>query len=548
MVPYPALEAERIRALHATHILDSAPAPAFDAVVSLVRDLMDLPICLVSLVDTNRQWFKAKCGVDLEGTDRTLAFCNYALLSDDVLVIEDARMDARFRDNPLVTGDLHIRCYAGAPLLAARGVAIGTLCVLGTRPRKMAASEIEMLQRLAQVVMGLIRGHSLAHDAARLIEQTEAQSRIVQDQARTIRLRERRFLQAERIARIGAWETDLLTTITSWSDETYRIFDIPVGTPIDRDLALSTRPPGAGDRLDLLVERTLKGEAAFDDEFEFVTGAGARKWVRSVGEVEFQDGRPERLFGTYQDVTERHRAEDRLWTAANRDSLTGLANRNRFDEVLGSTGSEPDAIVGMLMVDADHLKDINDTLGHDAGDELIRTIAVRLRQAVGRVGTVARVGGDEFAILFPAPCDADALANAAGDILSAMQPPHLFKGSTLKPMVSIGGALRVGAQSGEDMRQAADLALYHAKENSRGGYVFFHPNMKTAITARTVAISVVDQAIDSGHVCAFYQPIFELATGGSPASKPWPGFGNPTAPTRSASLPTPFTTGERRPA
>ena len=187
MYPLPELEAERIRALDETDILDSGPAPEFDAVVTLVRDLLHVPICVVSLLDTNRQWFKAKCGIDVDGTDRAIAFCSYALLSDEVLVIEDARSDERFSDNPLVTGDRQIRFYAGAPLLISPGVAFGTLCVLDTQPRKLEPSEIVILERLAKVVTGLVRGHGRAHEAARLSKET-------QEQARMLRLRERRFL------------------------------------------------------------------------------------------------------------------------------------------------------------------------------------------------------------------------------------------------------------------------------------------------------------------------------------------------------------------
>ena len=178
-----------------------------------------------------------------------------------------------------------------------------------------------------------------------------------------------------------------------------------------------------------------------------------------------------------------------------------------------AAGSVADAIAGILMVDADHLKDINDTLGHAAGDELIRTVAHRLRRAVGEAGTVARVGGDEFAVLIPAPVSAERLDALAKDILTAMQPWVIFKGNTLKPVVSIGGAIRGVDHDPEELRQFADLALYHAKSNSRGGYVGYHDEMKSAITARTVAVNIIDEALIAGEVVAWYQPVVELATG-----------------------------------
>ena len=512
MYPLPDLEAERLLALTSAHILDSGPGPEFDAIVALVRDTLKIPICLISLLDTNRQWFKAKCGIDVDSTSRDVAFCSYALLSDQVLIIEDACSDPRFANNPLVTGDPHIRFYAGAPLTVRPGVAIGTLCVIDTEPRKLDTSEVLFLGRLAQVVTGLIRGHGLAHDAAQLAQQAECQRLVVEEQARDLSLRERRFLQTERIAGVGGWDVDLATDAVSWSDETYRIYEIPVGTPVSLELALSAYPHNERERLTTLLERTLHDGTGYDAEFEFTTSSGSPKWVRAVGEVEFHDGKPRRIFGTFQDVTERHRTEERLWKAANRDSLTGLFNRNRFDEMLAA-GSDADAIAGILMVDADHLKDINDTLGHDAGDELIRTVAYRLRHAVGTAGKVARVGGDEFAILVPAPVSVEKLDALAKNILTAMQPWVIFKGNTLKPIVSIGGAIRGSAHDPEALRQFADLALYHAKSNSRGGYVVYQEEMKSAITARTVAVNIVDEALIAGDVVAWYQPVVELATG-----------------------------------
>ena len=506
MFPMPELEAERIRFLHEAEILGSAPEPEFDTVVALVRDLLHVPICLVSLMDTDRQWFKAKCGIEVEGTDREIAFCSYALLSDEVLVIEDALLDERFRDNPLVTGDTRIRFYAGAPLMVGPGVALGTLCVLGVEPRKLERSEILVLQRLAAVVTGLVRGHGTAHEASRLAEQ-------MREQAHALRLRERRFEQTERIARVGGWEFDLGTEVLSWSDETYRIYGIKLGTPVDLGLALSAYTPAAGKRLAMLIDQSSGNGTGFDEEVELSSACGPRKWVRTVCEVNDLDGRPRRLFGTVQDVTERHRAEERLWRAANFDALTELANRNRFDEMLRTDGPAGETIGAMLMVDADHLKDINDTLGHDAGDELIRVVARRLRDAVNNTGTVARVGGDEFAVLLPGFVDAEALRRLAEGVLAAMQPWDRFKESTLKPIVSIGGAIRRSTDTNEDLRQAADLALYHAKENSRGGYVLYHEDMKSAITARTISVGTVDEALVAGDILAFYQPVVELATG-----------------------------------
>ena len=512
MVPFPVFELERIRELRDARILDSGPTPEFDAIVEHVRDLFGVPISLISLMDADRQWFKAKCGLDACGTSRDIAFCNYALMSDEVFIVDDAARDPRFKGNPLVTGAPHIRFYAGAPLTLRPGIALGTLCVIGTEPRHVTAKEQQTLARLAKVATGLIRGHSLAQKAARLADDAHAKSVTVQEQARELELRERRFQQTETMARVGGWELDLATKVVTWSNETYRICDIPVDTPVNLDLATSVYPPQDRMRLQAAIERTLRDRTGFSDEFEIVTASGIRKWVRAVGDVEVQDGAPKRLFGIFQDVTDGRRAAMRLWESANRDALTGLANRNCFDRELNAAFLAPSP-PGFLMVDADHLKDINDTLGHEAGDLLIQTIARRLRDAVGGRGTVARIGGDEFAVLVQPPIDQDGMRLLANGLLSAVAPPIDFKGGSIKPQVSIGGGLGCAEAGPEALRQNADLGLYHAKEIRRGGYVAFHDGLRSAVTARISAITIVDEALSNGDVVAWYQPIVDTATG-----------------------------------
>ena len=125
MVPIPQNEAERLAALRELRILGTAPEPHFDAVCRTASALFSAPIALVALVEESHQWFKAKCGLAAEGTSREAAFCSHTILSDNILVVEDARQDPRFAANPLVTGEPHIRFYAGAPLVLRPGCASG---------------------------------------------------------------------------------------------------------------------------------------------------------------------------------------------------------------------------------------------------------------------------------------------------------------------------------------------------------------------------------------------------------------------------------------
>ncbi|MGP4845055.1 PAS domain S-box protein [Marinobacter sp. 1Y8] len=153
----PADEIERLRSLYATGLLDSAPDEAFDRLTRLARSIVGSRICLISLVDHDRQWFKSRQGLDAEQTPREISFCGHAILSDDILEVPNASQDERFADNPLVTGDPNIRFYAGAPLHGDDGFRIGTLCVIDDKPHVMTAEQRASLRDIADCIEEQIR-------------------------------------------------------------------------------------------------------------------------------------------------------------------------------------------------------------------------------------------------------------------------------------------------------------------------------------------------------------------------------------------------------
>lgn len=151
--PLPENERERLAALHRLRVLDTVPEEVFDRIVRLASTILDVPIALVSLVDADRQWFKASVGLGARETSRDVAFCAHTILDDEILVVEDATQDQRFRDNPLVTGQPDIRFYAGAPLIAAGDLRIGTLCAIDRAPRSLSERESTALRDLADMTM-----------------------------------------------------------------------------------------------------------------------------------------------------------------------------------------------------------------------------------------------------------------------------------------------------------------------------------------------------------------------------------------------------------
>lgn len=150
--PIPDNEAERQAALDDQYILDTEPGEDFNRITRLASQMLGVPIALISLVDRQRQWFLSRVGLEPRETPREVAFCAHTICSDDVMVVSDATADDRFRDNPLVTGDPHIRFYAGVPLQTRSGFNVGTLCVISPQPRQLAGTEQQLLQDLAGMV------------------------------------------------------------------------------------------------------------------------------------------------------------------------------------------------------------------------------------------------------------------------------------------------------------------------------------------------------------------------------------------------------------
>lgn len=149
----PENEAERLRKLYALGILDTLEEQAYDDLTKLAAEICQTPIALVSLIDSDRQWFKSHHGLDARETPREVAFCAHATLNDDVFVVEDSSQDERFFDNPLATGGPLVKFYAGAPLIMSDKQKVGTLCVIGNEARTITADQKEALSALARQVV-----------------------------------------------------------------------------------------------------------------------------------------------------------------------------------------------------------------------------------------------------------------------------------------------------------------------------------------------------------------------------------------------------------
>jgi GAF domain-containing protein len=151
--PLPNQEEARLKALSEYHILDTAPEKSFDTIAELAAFICEAPIALISLVDRDRQWFKAKVGLETTETHRDYSFCAHTIVQGSLMVVEDATQDVRFASNPLVTADPHIRFYAGAPLITPSGQSLGSLCIIDRKPQKLSKKRACALKNLADLVV-----------------------------------------------------------------------------------------------------------------------------------------------------------------------------------------------------------------------------------------------------------------------------------------------------------------------------------------------------------------------------------------------------------
>jgi GAF domain-containing protein len=168
--PLPANEAERIRALRDYRILDTAPETVFDDIALIASTLCRTPIALMTLVDADRQWVKARVGLKGSETPRDQAFCAYTILGDDLLVVEDAQADRRFVDNPMVTSDPHIRFYVGAPLIDSKGHALGSICAIDRKPRQITRQQKRSLSALARAIVAHLEVRRVSAELAASLE------------------------------------------------------------------------------------------------------------------------------------------------------------------------------------------------------------------------------------------------------------------------------------------------------------------------------------------------------------------------------------------
>jgi signal transduction histidine kinase len=314
--PFPANESARLQALQNLGILDTEAEKDYDDLINLAITISGMPISLVCFIDANRQWFKAKAGIDVTETSRDFSLCAHAINDPHkVMIVPDARLDDRFCDNPLVTHNPHIVFYAGFPLTNEIGLSFGTLCVIDNVPNALKQEQLQALDILSKQVLNLLE---LRRKNVLFAQQEKVKNRLISIYERT-----------NTAAKIGWWEVDFVSGEIEWSANTKIIHEVPSDYQPKIEEAISFYKEEHRSTVSEAVKNCLIHGTPYEFELELITAKGNSIWVSAIGSPEFgelgetltlhesfrgllttvPDKPVKKMNGTFQEITARKRNE-----------------------------------------------------------------------------------------------------------------------------------------------------------------------------------------------------------------------------------------------
>jgi diguanylate cyclase (GGDEF)-like protein/PAS domain S-box-containing protein len=329
---------------------------------------------------------------------------------------------------------------------------------------------------------------------------------------------ESELAEAQSIARLGSWELDLVTKTMSWSRELYRLFGFRLDEQPTWEALVERTHPDDREAAVLAVKAAMTTYTKFKFDHRVVPRHGMVRSVRSRGRVlRDVDGAPVRLMGTVLDVTQQKDAEDALLHQAFHDQLTGLPNRllllDRLGQALRRLDRQP-STVGVIHLDVDRFKVINDSLGHPVGDQLLQAMATALATLVRPGDTLARIGGDEFVVLCEGLSGEAEAVIIAERICAATTEPLTWDGGQLVIPVSAGIALADSpAMDPDALLRDADAAMHRAKTEGRARSAMFAASMRVRAIGRLDTEISLRRSISDGDLTVHYQPIVNLIGG-----------------------------------
>lgn len=326
-----------------------------------------------------------------------------------------------------------------------------------------------------------------------------------------------RFELVTRATSDAVWDWNLDTNELWWNEGFQTLFGYKADeAPASLEVWGQKLHPDDAERVSTNIKRAIESATTnWSDEYRFLRSDGTYAYVADRGYVVRDDnGRSVRMLGSMMDVTTRKSLEEQLTHQALHDPLTKIANRalfrDRVDHALAKTGRNSTTL-GVLFLDLDNFKSINDSMGHAAGDKLLISVAERLQDCLRSTDTAARLGGDEFAVLADSVSSTGEAAMIAERILDVFRQPFNIGGKSVYVGTSIGIALSWDqASSSETLLRNADLAMYLAKSQGKGKFVVFERQMHEALVERVELEADLRRGIEQNEFIIHYQPIFDL--------------------------------------
>ncbi|MGE5467902.1 MAG: EAL domain-containing protein [Ignavibacteria bacterium] len=472
-----------------------------ELVVRYVEQTRNAPLCAILLLDDEGRRlhlgakgrlpseFAALC--DGMAVDCTACTCGLAALRNERIIIEDvaAHADCGPRTRAAGLADV-VACWT-EPVRDSGGQPIGVLVMLSRHAGPPAPDEAELIQQAANLAaVAIEKKHSEAElqlassvyqasdeaivvtDAEnRIIAVNPAFTRVTGYALEEVRGRNPKLLAAGRTSRAeyeGMWQA--LRATGQWQGEIWN------------------RRKNGEEYAEWLTINTLRGA----------------------------DGEVHRYIAMFSDITEKKRTAELVWRQANYDTLTGLPNRNLFYDRLAQEVRKVQRsghLLALLYIDLDRFKEVNDAFGHDAGDALLTETAARISACVRETDTVARLSGDEFAVVLPGVADISRVEQVAKDIVQRLAQPFQIGAHLAYVSASVGIAICPNdAEDAEALLKAADRAMYAAKEGGRNGFSYFTDSMQSAAMLRVQLGNSLREALAHGEFEIFYQPIVDLHT------------------------------------
>lgn len=337
---------------------------------------------------------------------------------------------------------------------------------------------------------------------------------------KSLRLSETRLARAQKIARMGSWEWNIVSGDIYWSDELYRIFGLPVGEPavITMDWQYTHINPLDLAAFKKALWKSVKNGTALDINYRIISSNECEIIVNCQGEIEFdKSGTPCLLSATTLDITARINAESEIQHLIYYDSLTGLPNRILLQDRLQiaiAQASRDKQLLGVLTLDLDRFKSINETLGHRAGDRLLKAVAERLQVCIRNNDTLARLGGDEYVAILASVSQEEGITTIAKKILSVVSEPFYVDGTEIFSTCCIG--IAVYPMDGEDshtLLKHANIAMHQAKGQDRNNFQFFSREMNNQVLERMMLESSMRKGLERDEFFLVYQPQIDARTG-----------------------------------